>query len=89
MGVGGRGWKIAHLVDKGKDAVWYFEPLAGHDAAFEQAFEPVQFAVDGTILPIRRGARAGRHTFSVKLWPEHLGREVKLAFTYRVLEPGS
>jgi hypothetical protein len=73
------------LVDEGKESVWFFRPAAGIAAADKQAYELVQFTVDGAALPIRRSERAGRQAYSVELAPEHLGYEVKIAHTYRVL----
>jgi hypothetical protein len=73
------------LVDEGKDAVWYFEPVAGLNGASVQAYELVQCTVDGTQLPIRRSTHGERQTFTVELRPEHLGHQVKLAYTCRVL----
>jgi hypothetical protein len=73
------------LVDEAKDGVRYFEPIADLDAASGDAFELVQFTVDGAPLPIRRLMRANSQTYSVELRPEHLGRQVKVAYTYRAL----
>jgi hypothetical protein len=73
------------LVEEGKESVWFFRPVAGLTAADKQAYELVQFTVDGVALPIRRSERSGRQTYSVELPAEHLGHEVKIAHTYRVL----
>jgi hypothetical protein len=73
------------LVDEGKESVWFFKPAAGLTAADRRAYELVQFTVDGVILPIQRSERAGRQTYSAELPAEHLGHEVKIAHTYRVL----
>lgn len=73
------------LVEAGTNDVWYFEPTVGLTAASRDAFALVQFTVDGEPLRIRRSARAASQGFSVELLPEHLGREVSLSYTYRVL----
>jgi hypothetical protein len=67
--------------------VHYFEPIAGLDAASKEAFELVEFAVDGGQLPARRTTRAGTQVYSVSLPAETVaaGREVTISFTYRVL----
>jgi hypothetical protein len=75
------------LQDPSSNGVWYFEPVAGLDGASPEAYELVQFVVDGRSRPIRRSQRAGTQTFTVNLGQEVVsdGREVTIFYTYRVL----
>ncbi|HYQ63487.1 hypothetical protein [Actinophytocola sp.] len=73
------------LVGEGKDSIWYFEPVAGLTAGSPQVFELAQFTADGKPLPIRQRTQADHQIYTTELRPEHLGHEIKLAFTYRVL----
>lgn len=67
--------------------VHYFEPVAGLDGASKEAFELVQFTLDGSQLPARRTARAGTQVYMINLGEKAVaaGREVTVSFTYRVL----
>lgn len=75
------------LRDPSMTAVWYFEPVGGLNGASSEAFELVQFAVDGQVRPIRRTARAGTQIYTVSLGKQAASssRPVKLAYTYRTL----
>lgn len=64
---------------------WYFEP-GQLDAGDRNAFEVVQFSVNGTDRPIRRAGRQGGQTYTVSLGRlATIGREVTFSYTYRAL----
>lgn len=69
--------------------VWFTNPSSGVDAGSTEAFELVQFSVDGAERPIRRTARKGGQLYSVSLGISEAERErpVTLAFTYRLVPP--
>jgi hypothetical protein len=75
------------LHDRSATNTWYFEPVAGLDAASREVFELVQFAVNGRALPTRRTTRSGTQVYTVNLGAETVAaeREVTVSFTYRVL----
>jgi hypothetical protein len=64
---------------------WYFEPVNGLDGASPEAFELVQFTVDGHERPIRRTKRKGTQVFSAALGEPGGTEEVSISYTYRVL----
>lgn len=67
--------------------VWHFEPINGLDGAAPEAFEVVQFTVNGKTRPSRRMARAGMQVFTVSFGKatEAADRPVKISYTYRTL----
>jgi hypothetical protein len=69
--------------------VWFTNPSSGVDAGSTEAFELVQFSVDGEERPIRRSARKGGQMYSVSVGVPETERErpVTLAFTYRLMPP--
>jgi len=74
------------LLDPTNAEAWYFEPVAGIDAASPDAFELLQFTVDGRPRPTRRSKRPGGQSFTVTLDVQPGSpREVEIAYTYRVL----
>jgi len=75
--------------DSAANFVWFTNPSSGVDAGSTEAFELVQFSVDGTERPIRRSARKGGQLYSVTLGVPESERErpVTLAFTYRLMPP--
>ncbi|MGQ0572912.1 MAG: hypothetical protein ACT4RN_01765 [Pseudonocardia sp.] len=68
---------------------WFTNPSSGVDAGSTEAFELVQFSVDGTERPIRRAARRGGQLYTVGLGIPEVERQqpVRLAFTYRLMPP--
>ena len=66
--------------------VWFTNPSSGLDAGSTDAFELVQFSVEGDERPIRRSTRAGGQVYTVNLGiPEHeRNKPVTIAFTYRL-----
>lgn len=75
------------LQDPSSTFAWYFRPVAGMTAASDDAFELVQFTVDGKPRSIRRSTRATGQSYSVNLGrPAEAGaKEVTISYTYRVL----
>ena len=69
--------------------VWFTKPGGGVDAGSTDAFELVQFSVNGAERPIRRSARKGGQLYTVSLGiPESERHQpVTLAFTYRLIPP--
>lgn len=78
--------------DLGQDpntSVWFANPRHGIKAGSREAFELVQFAVEGQERPIRRTERSDGQTYSVDLGKEVLASEdlVTVAYTYRTVVP--
>lgn len=74
------------LRDPAIASAWYFSSAKGIDAASREAYELVEFAVDGRPRPARRAQRTGAQTYTVMLPPGIAGvQEVTLSCTYRVL----
>lgn len=75
------------LHDPATDAVWYFQPIAGLDGGSPEAFELVQFTVNGEARRPRRSARKGGQSYFIAL-PEDTadaGEKVAVSYTYRTL----
>jgi hypothetical protein len=75
------------LQEPANSSVWRFIPVEGLDADSPEAFELVQFSIDGTERPIRRTARDGSQVYSVSAGTKIIeaGRSVRVAYTYRTL----
>ncbi|ABD10272.1 hypothetical protein ThrDRAFT_01696 [Frankia casuarinae] len=74
------------LLDPTNAVAWYFEPVAGLDAASPGVFELLDFTVDGRPRPTRRSKRSGGQSFTVTLDAQTgTDHEVEIAYTYRVL----
>lgn len=73
--------------DPAGTSAWYIRPKLHVDAGDRDAFELVQFQVDGEDRPIRRTARKGGQTYTVNLGRESLeaDRLVTVSYTYRTL----
>jgi hypothetical protein len=73
--------------------VWYFKPVGELHGGSPEAFELLQFTVDGNDQPIRRSKRSRGQSFTVTTAdrnddegrPSSSPREVTVAYTYRVL----
>ena len=65
---------------------WYYNPTSGIDAGSRDAFELVQFTVDGEERPIHRSSRKGAQTYAVNLGPTGVVPQGArtLGFTYRL-----
>ena len=65
--------------------VWYYNPTSGIDASAKDAFELVQFTVDGEERPIRRSSRKDSQTYSVNLGVDGDPKRPRtIGFTYRL-----
>lgn len=74
--------------DSGSTSAWYLSPRPGVDASTREAFELVQFTVDGVERPIRRAVRKGGQTYSVSVVdrPADPATEpVTISYTYRTV----
>jgi hypothetical protein len=72
------------LTDSSIASVWYYGQPPGPDASSSEAFELVQFEVNGRPRPIRRTERVGSQLYAVSL-PKTDDQEVTISYTYRVL----
>ncbi|TFV62044.1 hypothetical protein E4P41_08570 [Geodermatophilus sp. DF01-2] len=70
-------------------SVWYVNPRHGIKPGSREAFELVQFAVDGDERPIRRTERQDGQTYSVNIGREVIeaGQPVTIAYTYQTVVP--
>ncbi|MGW3993933.1 hypothetical protein ACWEF6_10640 [Amycolatopsis sp. NPDC004772] len=65
---------------------WYIGKTSPVDPASTEAFELVQFSIDGKQRPIRRAERLGAQVYTVALGKAATsGDEVMVSYTYRVL----
>jgi len=73
--------------EAGATSVWYFRPVGGLDGGSKDAFELIEFTVDGKLRPIRRSAKTGSQTYSVAVGQEAVGasRPVTVSYTYRTI----
>jgi hypothetical protein len=70
-------------------SAWYIKPQPGVDAGSKDAFELVEFTVDGEPRAIRRSAKQGSQTYSVNLGRDTIeaAQPVTVAYTYRTITP--
>lgn len=75
------------LRDVAYEGVWYFEPVGGLNGSSTDAFQLLQFSVDGMELPGRRAARGKGQVITVDLGEDLVsaGQPVTLVYTYRTL----
>jgi hypothetical protein len=73
------------LRDPSTTSAWYFENVAGVDAANLATFEVLQISVNGRPRKIRRTIRDGAQVYAASLGGTATGDEVTVAYTYRVL----
>jgi hypothetical protein len=83
------------LQDPTSALAWYFKPIADLHGGSDEAFQLVQFSVDGKPRPIRRSRQARGQSYVVNLpgkAPASVGmpatlpsQEVTISYTYRVL----
>ncbi|WP_228805406.1 hypothetical protein [Nocardia farcinica] len=73
--------------DPASTFAWYYRPGNGIDAGAKEAFELVQFTVDGQERPIRRAARKGAQTYSVNLGipTDERVQQRTISYTYRLM----
>ncbi|WP_282777465.1 hypothetical protein [Nocardia sp. CC201C] len=72
--------------DPASTFAWYYRPGGGLDAGSKEAFELVQFTVDGEERRIRRTARKDSQTYTVNLGLAEgdRGKERTISYTYRL-----
>ncbi len=72
-------------------STWFMTPRPGFNAADRDAFELLQYSIDGEELPIRRSARKSSQTYTVRLGDEIVkeGRPVRVRHVYRTITPQS
>lgn len=70
---------------------WYMTPRPGFDAASQDAFELLQFSVNGERRPIRRTAKKSGQVYSASVGEEvvRAGKPVRIGHLYRVITPRS
>ncbi|WP_314410150.1 hypothetical protein [Streptomyces sp. DSM 40484] len=74
------------LRDPATASSWYFDHSAPVAASSREAFELVQFMVNGKARTIRRTERQGAQLYSASLGTDAMtGDEVTITYTYRVL----
>jgi len=72
-------------------STWFMTPRPGFDASSRDAFELLQFSVDGAEKKIRRSARKTGQTYSVGIGDDAVrdGRMVRIRHVYRTITPRS
>ncbi|MBB4853388.1 hypothetical protein HNP40_000754 [Mycobacteroides chelonae] len=75
------------MADPDGQSIWFFRPEGHIDAGSPEAFELVQFSVNGEPKPIRRSSRKHGQTYIAAIGEEHLsaGKPMQVSYTYRVL----
>jgi hypothetical protein len=75
--------------EAGATSAWYVRPDGDVEAASREAFELVQFTVDGVDRPISRSVRKAGQIYSVNLGDDMAEGErlVTISYTYRTLSP--
>lgn len=73
--------------DDNGTSVWYFTPKSGVDATSRDAFDLVQFTVDGEERSVRRSTRKSGQVYAVNLGEDVIeaGKPVTVAYTYRTV----
>jgi hypothetical protein len=73
--------------DPAGTSAWYMRPRSGVDAGSRQAFELIQFSVNGQDRPISRAARKGGQVYSATIGKPAMEAEqpVLVSYTYRTL----
>ncbi|WP_068254741.1 hypothetical protein [Rathayibacter tritici] len=72
-------------------STWFMTPRPGFEASSRDAFELLQFSVDGEEKKIRRSARKAGQTYSVAVGDDAVqnGRMVRIRHVYRTITPRS
>lgn len=73
--------------DLGATSAWYMKPKPGIDPGSREAFELVQFSIDGDDRPIRRSARKDGQTYTVDLGHDTANDDqmVTVSYLYRTI----
>ncbi|MFJ7723584.1 hypothetical protein ACIQYM_36545 [Rhodococcus erythropolis] len=77
----------AIMEEPGDTSVWYINPASGLNGSTREAFELVQFSVDGEDRPIRRNSRASGQTYTVSIGKDIVANRelVTIGYTYRTV----
>ena len=77
----------SNMEEPGDTSVWYINPASGFEGTMREAFELVQFSVDGEDRPIHRSSRASGQTYTASIGKDIVdNRElVTIAYTYRTV----
>jgi hypothetical protein len=72
-------------------STWFMTPRPGFDASDRDAYELVQYSVDGEAQVIRRSERRTGQTYSVNLGEDvvRAGKPVRISYVYRTITPQS
>ncbi len=73
--------------DPSATSTWYLPPKLGLTASDPDAFELVEFLVDGEPRPVRRSAKQGSQTYSASIGSDAVEqqRTVTIAYTYKTV----
>lgn len=79
------------VTDVPATSTWFMTPRPGFDASKREAFELLEFAVDGEPRPIRRSARKSGQTYSAVIGEDVVreARPVRIRHLYRTITPRS
>jgi len=72
-------------------SAWYVTPRPGFDAGDKDAFELLEYSIDGVQSSIRRNAHKAGQTYTAKI-PEDVmvaGKPVRVSYLYRTITPQS
>lgn len=85
VAVGSREEYAEASADRGATSTWYVSPRSGLDPTSSEAFELVQFSIDGEPQKVRRSTRRRSQTYVVNVGEERIaaGDPVTVAYTYR------
>lgn len=87
--VSNRGDYLDAIGDVPATIAWFMTPRPGFDAASPEAFELVEYTVDGDSRPIRRSTRKGGQVYTASVGRDAVatGTPVRLSYTYRTITP--
>lgn len=73
--------------DPSETSIWYVNPATGLDGGSREAFELVQFEVNGDEQKIRRTARSGTQSYVVKIGTDLVdgAKPLNISYTYRTV----
>ncbi|WP_375431010.1 hypothetical protein [uncultured Friedmanniella sp.] len=79
------------VTDVPATSTWLMTPRPGFDASQREAFELLQFSVDGEARPIRRSAKKSGQVYSASIGEDvvRAGKPVRIRHLYRVITPQS
>ncbi len=79
------------ITDVPSTSTWFMTPRPGFDASDKDAFELMQYTVDGEPRSIRRSQRKTGQTYSVNIGEDVVreGKTVRIAYVYKTITPQS